>query len=183
VESTFKSPHGVDAHTHVLKIPLTASHQHCIQEEPTISSIEFGSIQTEHGFVMSIKLHLDGTQVIVLADLCDPDVWSAILRWKRVKVVPVVFGTEHGSEWKYRFAIVKMPPGELEIEPLARLHFPKVSEGLWDDMTALAEANTWLDSEDCRSEKGDVRNSIAFPHPRPFTFMGMFSEKMSRSVW
>ncbi|AJE98833.1 hypothetical protein [Pandoraea apista] len=181
VESSFKSPHGVDSQTPALVIPLSASHRHCIQEEPVINSIEFGSIQTEYGYLMSIKLRLEETQVIALPDLCDFDVWGAIWHWRRRKVVPVVFGTEHGSKWRYRFAMVKMPQEELAITQLAMSLFPQgQAEGLYDEMVKLAEANTWLARND--SSGDGVCNSLAFPHPRSFTFMGMFSEKKMRTV-
>lgn len=90
-ESRPKLSVGMPGDVSVLTCPVAAVDADCFNRKNADVTFGFGTIQLQAGLVQSIRLQVHDVQVYWLADKTDPEVWTAIGKWRQAKHALVHF--------------------------------------------------------------------------------------------
>ncbi|SAK74452.1 hypothetical protein AWB75_04147 [Caballeronia catudaia] len=85
----------------VLKFPVAPYEASLFPGEYENASFDFGRVPLVDGNFMTIRFQMDDLQVYWVAQMTDPEVWSAIDCWRRVGKVIILFDV-HGADGSRR---------------------------------------------------------------------------------
>lgn len=108
------------------------------QKTPPQVACGFGSIPLAGDQIMTIRLQLDGTQVYWLADMADPEVWSAIDTWTAAEKLPFALEFAAAKKRNCLFGIVDIPRKDLNINRFRSNAGKDMPDGIWDELAELA---------------------------------------------
>lgn len=175
-----QAPPGVSIHTAIVRVPITASHVHCIPEGADILGVGFEAVQGKYGRVLRIKFQFEKLEVSVFAAMDGMDLPGALLDWRNAKIIPIIFGTQHGDIWRYQMKVGNFSEDDWEAANrilLAPENRDPQPEKTWDDMCRLADEHTSVVPARAIGEVDDVMHSLGFPQNRPFSYAGIFPIK------
>ena len=138
-----KSAKGLPDNLPVLTCPVAEEDAHHFSGRNFEICFGFGTMEVLGIPLMTIRLQLGGTQVYWLADLTDPEVWSAYDMWKRVGLAPIALLLESGNNGSCKF-VVQHVSGEPTSMENSRVYAGKpVSEDTWKTMVFLSKSG-WM---------------------------------------
>lgn len=123
----------------VLTCPVAAHDAECFSMKDGQLNFGFGTIQTQHGLVQSIRLQLNDVQIYWLTDMTDPEVWAALQKWRKGKHALIQFEVRCQTEEQGYSLFLKtgVPQGTYRNEQFCNSPAPS-AQRIWDGMAALA---------------------------------------------
>jgi len=136
-----KASIGLPADMPVMTCPVAAVDADCFRIQNADVNFGFGTIQLKAGLVQSIRVQVNDVQIFWLADMTDPEVWSAIDKWRRAKNALVQFEVrgEPGEKGHSVFLKPGVPRGSYRNEQFRDMP-PPPAERIWRAMTDLADS-------------------------------------------
>lgn len=175
-----QAPPGISIYTAIVKVPITASHVHCIPEGTDILGVRFEAVQGKYGRVLRIKFQFEKLEVSVFAAMDGMDLPGALLNWRIARIIPITFGTQHGDVWRYQMKIGAFSEenwAEANRILLAPENLGQQPEKTWDDMCRLADEHTSVVPARAIGQADGVMHSLGFPQNRPLSYAGIFPIK------
>ncbi|MFM0654220.1 hypothetical protein [Paraburkholderia sediminicola] len=105
---------------------------------PPQAACGFGSIPLAGDQIMTIRLQIGRTQVYWLADMTDPEVWSAIDTWTAAEKLPFALEFAAAKKRNCLFGIVDIPRKDLNINRFRSNAGKDMPDGIWDELVELA---------------------------------------------
>ncbi|WP_147309972.1 hypothetical protein [Paraburkholderia sp. BL6669N2] len=123
----------------VLTCPVAAHDAECFSMKDGQLNFGFGTIQTQHGLVQSIRLQLNDVQIYWLADMTDPEVWAALDKWRKAGHALIQFDVRGQTEELGYSLFLKagVPHGTYRNEQFRNVPAPS-AQLIWDGMATLA---------------------------------------------
>lgn len=113
----FQQARGLPGNLPVLTCPISEEEKHLLESMGGKCNLGFGRINLLGGSKLkTIRFQMGGLQFYWVADMVDPEVWSAIDMWRTVGRMPLLFRIENGEDWDAKFCVIGGPTGSLRNE-------------------------------------------------------------------
>ncbi|KVK74443.1 hypothetical protein WJ47_34445 [Burkholderia ubonensis] len=136
-----KSAKGLPDDLPVLTCPVAEEDAHRFSAPNFETCFGFGTTVKTLGVpLMTIRLQVGGAQIYWLADLTDPEVWSAYDMWKRVGCAPIALLLESGNNRSCKFGVQDVSGKPTSMEDFRVYAGKPVSEDIWQTMEFLSKS-------------------------------------------
>ncbi|MCF1369325.1 hypothetical protein ACN8ZM_25865 [Burkholderia aenigmatica] len=135
-----KSAKGLPDDLPVLTCPVAEEDTHRFSGPNFEICFGFGTTEVFGIRLMTIRLQLGGTQLYWLADLTDPEVWSAYDMWKRVGRAPIALLLESGNNVSCKFVVQEVSGEPTRMENFRVYAGKPVSGDVWKTMVFLSKS-------------------------------------------
>ncbi|WP_051320745.1 hypothetical protein [Cupriavidus sp. amp6] len=117
LETQFKQARGLPGNLPMLTCPIAKEQKHLLGSQYRQSNLGFGCIELGDGSkLQTIRFQMGDLQFYWVADMVDPEVWSALDMWRSVGRIPLLFRIENGDSWDVSLGVAEAPTGVLRNE-------------------------------------------------------------------